>query len=76
MGFLVIGCGALEPVTNGLPAVGNSTTVNSIKTFRCEECFKLLGSKALVCQDTGLWNDSLPTCDRESLQCDCLVVVG
>jgi cysteine-rich repeat protein len=59
----VIDCGNPGNVPNGLPPVINSTTVGSIVTYECEKCYRLSGTLSLRCQESGLWNDSLPTCD-------------
>ena len=65
MNCTVVDCGDPGTVPNGLPPIGNSTIVGSIVTFECEKCFKLNGSLSRICEENGLWSDSLPTCDRE-----------
>ncbi|XP_062508195.1 uncharacterized protein LOC134184503 isoform X3 [Corticium candelabrum] len=59
----VVDCGEPESVGNGLPAVGNSTIVGSVKKFACRECFELEGSQFRYCQEDGQWNGSVPTCN-------------
>ena len=61
--FVVVDCGEPESVGNGLPAVGNSTIVGSVKKFACRECFELEGSQFRYCQEDGQWNGSVPTCN-------------
>ena len=67
--ILVVDCGDLSPVENGLPSVGNTTTVGSLKKFRCKKCFALHGPRSLLCQDNGSWNGSIPTCKRKAINC-------
>ena len=70
----VVACGDLDPVENGLPAIGN-TTLGSVKKFECEDCFELIGSQTLICLMTGVWNDSSPTCNRELIMLITVIVI-
>ena len=32
--------------------------------FSCEKGYSLVGAETLACTDSGIWNDSLPSCLR------------
>ena len=71
----VVDCGDLDPVENSLPTIGNTTTLGSVKKFECKDCFELIGSQTLTCLLTGSWNDSPPTCNRESINVLIVIVI-
>lgn len=56
-------CGIPESVDNGDVSFA-STSVGAKATYRCDEGFRLVGSKLRVCQLSRNWNPDVPTCKR------------
>lgn len=56
-------CGSPGNISNGQYS-GNNLTYNSRVTFECDSGYVLLGSRTIVCQSNGRWNDSIPECEE------------
>ena len=58
-----VDCGDPGSPTNGQRSV-SSTTYNSVVTYTCDVGYTLQGSNSRTCQSSGLWNGSVPQCNR------------
>jgi len=52
-------------VTAGHPI---GSTFGQTVTYNCDEGYILLGDNTRVCQATGVWSGSVPTCECKFLQ--------
>ena len=60
-------CRPLNMVKNG-SYVLNDTTVGSLAHFSCNnECYELVGSGTIECQQDGTWNATEPLCSRKCI---------
>ena len=59
-----VDCGGPGTPTNGQRNL-SSVTYNSVVTYTCDVGYTLQGSKSRTCQSSGLWNGSVPQCNRE-----------
>ncbi len=61
---LVINCGDLPGPDNGLVTItiGN---FGSNASYTCETGYNLNGDMTRMCQDSGDWSGTAPTCDRK-----------
>lgn len=63
---LAVNCGQLSDPENGKVTL-TGTDVFSMATYNCNQGFGLLGVSSRICQDSGSWSDSAPTCERKEL---------
>ena len=57
-------CGALPNPANGLVNNTNGTTFGQTATYSCNTGYNLVGNSTRMCQATGVWSGSAPTCER------------
>ena len=57
-------CGVLPNPTNGQISHPNGTTVGQTATYSCDTGYNLVGDSIRMCQATGVWSRSEPTCTR------------
>ena len=62
--FTAVDCGPLGNPDNGQVTHTGKTTFRWKATYRCETGFYLVGDRTRVCQATGKWSESVPTCQR------------
>ena len=60
-GTTTVDCGALANPANGMVAT-SGTTAGSRASYSCVAGYQLSGVATRVCQNTGVWSDSAPTC--------------
>lgn len=58
-----INCGYLDTPTNGKVVFDTDTKLGSSATFSCRRGFKLVGDQVRVCQASGDWSLSQPSCE-------------
>ncbi|XP_071494424.1 complement receptor type 1-like [Diadema antillarum] len=58
----VVTCGALTNPANGRVTCSSGHSYNSRCTFTCNSGYSLRGTGSLVCQASGSWSASAPTC--------------
>ena len=63
---LVVDCGDLPPLLNGITHVIN-TTYKSRIDFTCENGYDLVGASFAVCLTNGTWNEEMPRCISKML---------
>ena len=68
MHWIGIDCGNPDEPANG---TGHyiDTFVGSVVTYVCDSEFKLVGIKKRTCQLNGLWNGTVPVCQRKYNYC-------
>ena len=59
----VVDCGDLTDPANGQVKHTVGTTCEQIATYSCNIGYNLVGNSIRVCQATGNWSQSAPTCD-------------
>ena len=57
-------CGTLPNPANGRVSHTTGTTVGQTATYNCNPDYNLVGDSTRVCQATGVWSGSAPTCQR------------
>ena len=57
-------CGVLLNPTNGQVSHPNGTTEGQTATYTCNTGYNLVGDSTRMCQATGMWSRSEPTCTR------------
>ena len=60
----VVDCGALPDPANGQVNDTAGTTLGQIATYSCSTGYNLVGNSTRMCQATGVWSGSAPTCER------------
>ena len=55
-------CGGLA-IENGVVDV-NMSVEGNVAVYTCNDGFSLNGGSRSVCQSTGVWNGTAPTCQR------------
>ena len=58
-------CGMLTGPTNGHVNL-TGTTLGQTATYTCNTGYNLVGGSTRVCQATGAWSGSAPTCSSKS----------
>ena len=66
----VVDCGDLTDPANGQVNHTVRTTCEQIATYSCNIGYNLVGNSIRVCQATGNWSQSAPTCDGMLLNGD------
>ena len=59
-----IECGELPAPANGRVALSNGTRFGSRGTYTCNQGFELEGAASRMCESSGSWSGSAPTCMR------------
>lgn len=62
---VAVDCGRLDSPSNGrvvMQPTPDSTTLNSIASYFCDEGFILLGAPVRACLQNGVWSGIAPTC--------------
>ena len=59
-----VDCGALSDPANGQVNDTGGTTFGQTATYSCNTSYNLVGNSTRVCQATGVWSGSAPTCER------------
>ena len=59
-----VDCGALPDPANGQVNTTVGTTFGQTATYSCNIGYNLVGNSIRMCQATGLWSGSAPTCER------------
>ena len=57
-------CGVLPSPTNGQVSHPNGRTIGQTATYTCNTGYNLEGDSTRMCQATGMWSRSEPTCTR------------
>ena len=65
----VVDCGALTNPANGQVSYPTGTTFGQTATYSCDTGYNLVGDSIRMCQPTGVWSGSEPTCLRMLLPC-------
>ena len=55
-------CGNLNDPANGSVTHNSGSTFGETATYSCNTGYNLVGNRTGVCQDTGEWSGSTPTC--------------
>ena len=55
-------CGALTDPANGQVSHPDGTTFGETATYSCDAGYNLVGSSTRMCEATGMWSGSAPTC--------------
>ena len=58
----VVDCGTLTNPTNGQVSHTGRTTFGQTATYSCDTGYILVGGNTRMCQATGVWSGSSPTC--------------
>ena len=66
----VVDCRALTDPVNGQVSHTGGTTSGQTATYTCNTGYNLVGDSTHICQATGVWSGSEPTCQR-MLSCMC-----
>ena len=69
----VVDCGALRDPANGRVNDTAGTTLGQTATYSCNTGYNLVGNGTRMCQATGVWSGSAPTCERMLLM-NCQVI--
>ena len=65
----VVDCNNLPDPTNGQVSHTAGTTFGQTATYDCDAGYGLVGDSTRMCQATGMWSGSSPTCQRELIYC-------
>ena len=65
----VVDCRTLTNPTNGQVSYTAGTTFGQTATYSCNTGYGLVGDSIRMCQATGMWSGSAPTCQRELNYC-------
>jgi len=57
-------CSRLSDIANGRVVFGG-TFVGATANYSCDTGYNLLGNAQRVCQSSGKWTGSIPTCESE-----------
>ena len=57
-------CGALRNPVNGQVNDTNGTIFGQTATYSCNTGYNLVGNSTRMCQATGVWTGSAPSCER------------
>ena len=57
-------CGTLIDPGNGRVSHTTGTTFGQAATYSCDTGYNLMGDSIRMCQATGVWSGSAPTCQR------------
>ena len=57
-------CPDLDDIPNGSVSQGGSTP-SEMATYSCDDGFKLVGAPKLTCQESGMWDNPPPRCERK-----------
>ena len=57
-----VDCGTLTYPTNGQVSHTAGTTFGQTATYSCDTGYNLVGDNTRICQATGVWSGSAPTC--------------
>ena len=60
-------CGSLTAPDNGQVDLTSGTTFGQNATYSCNTGYNLVGGSTRMCQATGVWSGSAPTCQRAFL---------
>ena len=60
----VVDCGSLTNPTNGVVSHTAGTTFGQTATYSCDTGYNLVGDNTRMCQASGNWSGSAPTCQR------------
>ena len=55
-------CGGLTDPANGQVSHTDGTTFGETATYSCNAGYTLMGSSTRMCEATGMWSGSAPTC--------------
>ena len=58
----VVNCGTLTDPANGEVDHTAGTTYQQTVTYSCDTGYNLVGDSTRICQATGVWSGSAPTC--------------
>lgn len=61
----VVDCGVLVDPDNGTVTL-EDTVFESEAMYTCDEFHNLVGTAVRMCNASGLWSDSAPTCESKS----------
>ena len=68
-------CRSLTDPANGQATHTAGTTFGQIATYSCNTGYNLVGDSTRMCQATGQWSGSAPTCHGMLLQGDLLLSI-
>ena len=60
----VVDCGILTNPVYGKVSHTAGTTFKRAATYSCNPGYNLIGDSTRMCQATGVWSGSIPTCQR------------
>ena len=60
--LIVVDCGSLAAPANGSFTLTSGTTFGQTATYNCNTGYSLVGDSSRMCQATGNWSGSEPTC--------------
>ena len=60
--LIVVDCGALNNSVNGSIHYTTGTTFGQRVNYSCNTGYNLMGDSTRICQATGVWSGSAPTC--------------
>ena len=61
-------CTSLQSIDNGTLTVQEQVYEGVTAIYNCYEGFTLFGSSTVQCQETGLWDETPPTCMKGRFQ--------
>ena len=61
---IVVDCGSVTDPANGQVSHTSGTTFGQTATYSCNTGYNLVGDSTRICQATGQWSGSAPTCQR------------
>jgi len=62
LNYSATGCGDPGTPANGIRTLTRGTTLGSVVTYECIEGYSLEGPSSRVCQSSGTWSATLPSC--------------
>ena len=60
--YIVLDCGALPDIANGIIDQSSGTGLSAVTTYTCDPGFTLLGDSTRECGSDEVWTNSEPSC--------------
>ena len=70
-----VDCGSLVDPANGQVNHTAGTTFGLTAVYSCDTGYNPIGGSTRVCEATGVWSGSAPTCQRESILTTVLILI-
>ena len=64
---IALDCQSLPNITNGAVDLSGGTTFPSVAMYSCDGGYELQGDPVRMCNESGVWNGTEPTCTGNRL---------